>query len=358
MNQSNSPFHVIFIFRREDARSIENLRRIMEISRQTGAPATVIDKSIRGATEYVDAKDVPVSATVLVRPRDETQFASLAICPQEDTDWVLQFHDDDTWSGFPEADQVLSPDVACHWVQTSDIPVLPAEFVSLPSVFFGAIRQDVWRAFCAFLSEQVLPSPGADVVLVFWCREIGLFGPLNGYVYRYNSLNWSDFVAVSRSNAVLAKGAGWDDLSDNEAMQWTTYLDTLTSLSRLSEFIGISRVRQLAKAMLARTPPYASCGRVPAVATYLPVRFRRAMVVTRGQGRGIGRICRVMLESTRHPPTNRPQMLHGGLGATSLSDLMRSIDAQLVSCGRPLIEERARIWHEQLRRLQLLTDLA
>lgn len=347
MQIGGNSLHAIYIFRREDDRSIANLRSIGSAETTPGVTFTVIDKSLRGATAHVEGLARRKHVRILRRPRDETQFASLAQCTSDGADWVIQLHDDDTWSGIPDP-RHLNTQSACYWSRTSLHDDPSVKGLSLPNIFFGAIRQDVWAAFISFVKQQPHPCPGVDQVVVFWCRQLGIAGPIPNYIYDYNWSNWAEFESAKATNRSLAEATGWGQFSDSEAMQWTIYIDTLVSLAPLSQFIGVSRARDIARRMLRRTPPFAIPGPVGGLANQLPTQVRQALVETRGQGRTTRRLMEVARRSLRRGVYNGPPMIHGGLGSTTLKHLDQAVLSQLGHCGEPWIEDRARVWHEQL----------
>jgi hypothetical protein len=152
----------------------------------------------------------------------------------------MMFHDDDSWSGVP-----LAEDQSQAAVIVPRIPVFDGERVNtLPSlvstqhVMFGAIRGDLFAGYQAFLRVHPQPSGALDWALRALVLANGSVETFDDYTYDYRIYGWQDQAQARAANAVVLQEAGWDFSDPGLLASLVVMLDSLSLMTSYAVTIG------------------------------------------------------------------------------------------------------------------------
>lgn len=353
---------MIYIFRREDWQAVRNLNRLIGIASKDSHRyrLTVIDKSSLGLDQHLADLASDTDVEVVRRPREETQFASLGRVPVELDEWVLQFHEDDDWVGMPDV-PYLGNVTTSHWVNTriastEHIASSSDASIALPNIFFGLVNPAVWNAFVSVCNAYSEPSPGLDQVLVTWCAQLGLEGPVSDYAYLYDNSHWADIQTAQSVDRELAESIGWESHAGTEALQFTIWVDKVASLAQFHPLISPEDRRRILEDFLVAFPPFGASGRMRRLLRMTPGRLRGAITRTRGKGRGWNRAVSVLGKSRVNRRSAVDRLLVEGISVRSISDLEQILRTNLLRCGLPRIEIRTGEWLNQLASVRALDE--
>jgi hypothetical protein len=314
----------------------------------------VIDKTKDGLRDSIlDRPNVIVHR----RPRDEPYFTTVAVTSLGRAERVCQFHEDDS---------VDLPPVPIFGRPEASIPVrLPRssershedQQPNHQSLFFGAIRLDIWNLFREFCSQMCHPSPALDRTLVTWLQSLPIAVEHTNYTYNYVNSNWQDFEACQMSNEDLAREFGWGALASSEAVAWMIYFDNLCSLLFLSRVLPPAGTKILYARLMQSYPPFISGDRASAFARRCPEALRAAITTSRGYGRGLRRVSALTSQMRKNRLLARSRvwrLVHAGPNRISLTMLEEVVLPAIAAETLPPLTTQCDLWMRQIGDLRRL----
>jgi hypothetical protein len=210
-----------------------------------------------------------------------------------EADWYGQFHDDDYWFGVPSVPAGISHDVALvapTLLVSSGGRLGAAHEWTTQHALFGAMRRDVFKVAINYLASAPSAWGGEDLAILTLAGAAGSIVANPDFTYVWDKGNWTSMSSSDSTIRYLA-AQGWGGLAS-----LSTYL-LLQSIDRLAIFADADvlpedRWRRGVEGVMATFWPVID-PRGHALLLKLPKAGRRALVESRGTGRGIGRISSV-----------------------------------------------------------------
>jgi hypothetical protein len=155
--------------------------------------------------------------------------------------WIIQLHDDDTWSG------KLTLPKHCH-----ELDVYPSKFKIAdlphrhspekdypPKILFSLIPANIWNLFTNFIKAQGSHSAGSlDHTLTFITNSICAKKFVMDFEYVYNDDHWRSRSVATKYLLNLTKIDGWGKLSSIDIAMFNRTVDGITAMSYLKYMVG------------------------------------------------------------------------------------------------------------------------
>jgi hypothetical protein len=210
-----------------------------------------------------------------------------------DADWYGQFHDDDYWFGVPSVPVGISRDVslvAPTLLVSSGGRLKPAHEWTTQHALFGVMRRDVFKVAINYLASAPSAWGGEDLAVLTLAGAAGAIVSNPDFTYVWDKGNWTS-TSSSDSTIRYLQAQGWGNLAS-----LSTYL-LLQSIDRLAIFADADvlpedRWLRGVRAVMETFWPVID-RRGHDLLLKLPKAGRRALIESRGTGRGFGRLSSV-----------------------------------------------------------------
>jgi len=289
--------HVLLVMAsRRDGESAQLVReRFLEtVDRTPDAYGLLIDRTTSGVVwspqGHRVVQDISRRFTVVRQGNAAPLSAGWKVLAGMPADWIMQFHDDDTWDGVPAIPSTPDTAVALYaprLVVSDGTNEWLAHQWTTQHALFGAIRGDVFAIIARYLANAPNPWGGEDLMILSFTGALGRIEQMSGYSYVWHRGNWTSQTSETSTHQYLA-AQGWGHLSS-----LSTYL-LLQSLDRLAIFgaahevpdpIWLSGVDDVLGTFWPVIDP-----RGHRILSQLPPRLRGAMIASRGTGSGSRRV--------------------------------------------------------------------
>jgi hypothetical protein len=247
VNPSSKPGVVLVLpMTRVKENSVGNWERILQIASSSNLLALfLIDKTpLKGATSYFLNAELPKNTQVHILQRDisEDLYDSLLSIALEGNVWIMQLHDDDSWSGVIElpdnatqneifpVDFYISVDSRVQKIDWNDSPPARINFTLIP--------RKIWTKFAEYASEQGGHlAASTDYTLNLVARLTCEKREDLDFEYIYDSTNWNKRTLKRNQLTRLSKLDGWLHLSGTEVQLLNRSLDALSCLHYFKDLI-------------------------------------------------------------------------------------------------------------------------
>ena len=247
VNPSTKPGVVLVLpMTRVKENSVGNWERILQIASSSNLLALfLIDKTpLKGATSYFLNAELPKNTQVHILQRDisEDLYDSLLSIALEGNVWIMQLHDDDSWSGVIElpdnatqneifpVDFYINVDSRVQKIDWNDSPPARINFTLIP--------RKIWTKFSEYASEQGGHlAASTDYTLNLIARLTCEKRDDLDFEYIYDSTNWNKKTLKRNQLTRLSKLDGWLYLSGTEVQLLNRSLDALSCLHYFKDLI-------------------------------------------------------------------------------------------------------------------------
>ena len=247
INPSSKPGVVLVLpMTRVKESSVENWERILQIASSSNLLALfLIDKTpLKGATSYFLNAKLPKNTQVHILQRDisEDLYDSLLSIVLEGNVWIMQLHDDDSWSGviqlpdnatqneiFP-VDFYINVGSRVQKIDWNDSPPARVNFTLIP--------RKIWTKFSEYASEQGGHlAASTDYTLNLITRLTCEKRDNLDFKYIYDDTNWNKKTLQRNQLTRLSKLDGWLHLSGTDVQLLNRSLDALSCLHFFKDFV-------------------------------------------------------------------------------------------------------------------------
>jgi hypothetical protein len=223
----------------------------------------VIDKTTQGsATDFFMNSFTTNEKRLIVLPRSikDTLFDSVGEIELDQNMWIVQLHDDDSWSGsisLPasvDSETVYTFDFYLHSKNKKLVQILD---FSMPNrIVFSLVPAKIWNRFSQLVRDENYHVAGSfDYTLNGMAQLSCRFERQTGFNYNWKDDNWD-----SRKNSTdhlthLAQNDGWEDWSSPEIANFNRSIDSLVSLTYIRDMLSSSSIESEAKKLISGFKP-------------------------------------------------------------------------------------------------------
>jgi len=237
---------VLLPITRTSSNSKANWIKILKIIESSDVAALVIiDKTPNNEAALFFNKSFSfesVDLYIINRPTSEPIYDSQAYVKIDDSFWILQLHDDDTWGG----SLTLPHDsTGLHLFSTNfyfagkfSTECVTWENSPPARINFTLIPGTIWNRFTEFIDAQEGHVAGSvDSALNLVSRLICEESTIKSFHYVYDNRHWENKISASKNLSVLALQDGWSEFAGPDIQILNRNIDYLAALIFFQDLI-------------------------------------------------------------------------------------------------------------------------
>lgn len=212
-------------------KSWQNFVRLIQESKLYSI--VIIDKTqFKAATSFFLEQDLDLDCYCYIVQRDSSEgiFDSQKVISLDPNLWIVQVHDDDSWSGgISLPDQVLEKIIYVPTIRSGNKQYDVSESIGVPAhTLFSLIPANLWNSFTDYIDAQGGHiAPSADSSLSLIAKLYYKHERLAGFTYTYSDGHWNNRRRVRSELIKLSSIDGWGELSGSTSAILTAQVDQI-----------------------------------------------------------------------------------------------------------------------------------
>jgi len=254
---------LIFPVTRDNPNSPEKWQTILDFVRESEISTLVlIDKTEKSSASRFFLSHFEIEdkhLIVLPRSIKDTLFDTVGELVLEESMWIFQLHDDDQWSGTASLPQTAKPDVVYFFdfYLVSQSNKLQIEDFSMPNrIVFSLVPTKIWNRFSKVVQDQKHHVAGSfDFTLNLMAHLVCKFEYQPGFQYFWKNDNWDTSKNAVAHLTKLAESDGWEDWSSPEISIVNRSIDSIASLTYLSDILKPKEISKEVERLIEEFSP-------------------------------------------------------------------------------------------------------
>jgi hypothetical protein len=293
-NSSGKPEIVLIcpITRNEEG-SLEKWGEVIDfVEKSLISTLLVIDKTAQSsATEFFMSNFQLDNKSLIVFPRSirDTLFDSVGEITLDKNIWVIQTHDDDSWSGnitlpdYPNPNTVYFSDFYLNSDKKGTVQI--KDYAMPNRIVFSLVPSKIWNRFTKLVQDQHYHVAGSfDFTLNFMAQLTCEFEYHSGFKYFWKNDNWRSIKSSIEQLTKLATNDGWEYWSSPEIANFNRTIDSLAALNYIKDLLEPGVVENVIRQLIGElSPSYKRKLKygilIPTL--YVGIRFRRMCLLCR-----------------------------------------------------------------------------
>ncbi len=237
---------LIFPITRDTKSSLEKWKIVIDFVKDSGiGTLLVLDKTESGsATDFFMSHFVSEEIHLVILPRSikDTLFDTVGEIVLDKNLWIIQLHDDDSWSGKLSLPEIVDSETVYYsdfYLNSTSKGLTKIQDYSLPNrIVFSLVPSNIWNRFTSLVQAQQYHVAGSfDFTLNLMAQIACKFEYRPGFVYHWNDDNWDTSKNAKAHLSRLAVSDGWKGWSSPEIANLNRTIDSLASLNYLQDIV-------------------------------------------------------------------------------------------------------------------------
>jgi len=264
-NSSGKPEIVlIFPITRNEEGSLEKWGEVIDfVEKSLISTLLVIDKTAQSsATEFFMSNFQLDNKSLIVFPRSirDTLFDSVGEITLDKNIWVIQTHDDDSWSGnvtlpdYPNPNTVYFSDFYLNSDKKGTVQI--KDYAMPNRIVFSLVPSKIWNRFTKLVQDQHYHVAGSfDFTLNLMAQLTCEFEYRSGFKYFWKDDNWRSIESSIEQLTKLAKNDGWEYWSSPEIANFNRSIDSLAALNYIKDLLEPGVVENVIRQLIGELNP-------------------------------------------------------------------------------------------------------